>query len=71
MVHMTAKYNLTKLYSKGERILVQADSLKKFLSGESVTLEHIVEYQHGLVQVRAKPKVDNYKNYVPVNIQFY
>ena len=68
---MTANYCLTKLYHSNKNITVTADSLEKFQAGKRTTLDHLVEYHHGLIQIRKKPPVKDYKNYIPVNLSFY
>ena len=61
---MTAKYELTKLYRRNAEISVTIESFGKFLLGENNTLDHIVNYHHQDVLVRAKPKKPNYKHYI-------
>ena len=63
---MTAKYELTKLYRNHAEITITTNSFIQFLADERTTLDYIVQYQFQAVNIRAKPRKPNYKNYVLV-----
>ena len=53
---ITAKYHLTKMYSKGDPICIDADSFRDYMNGDSKTIDHIIIYEGKPAVVVAKPR---------------
>lgn len=64
---MTIKYDVTKSYNSGAEIKVTLESVMEYIKGERLTLDHVVIRNEEPIVVTAKPRKDNYRNYVYVD----